>query len=159
MTQGSPLLLFDMEMSTKTNDHCFNFFWARSICIFNHAFSQKNLLNLLKTDAQKVSILTDNGIYVFPAIILIQIGFTVHPIFISVSLTETSFYHSNTISFLVSFFHMAINMLKKIEQRSTYVSKPLNLIFLICAITSNRYIVLKLFKPHGGTLSSLFKHF
>ena len=114
-------------------------------------------LDLLETDADNVSILTDNGI--FPAIILIQIGFTVNPLLISESLTEISFYESNTVSFLVSFFHMAINMFKKIEQRSTYVRKPFNLIVLICAITSNRYVVLKLFKPDGGTLSSLFKHF
>ena len=154
MTHGSPLLVIDMEMSTGTNEHCFNFFWARILCIFNHAFSQKNCsLELLETDAHNVSILTDNGI--FPAIILIQIGFTEYPLLISVS----SFYESNTVSFLVSFFHMAINMFIKIEQRSTYVRKPLNLIVLICAITSTRYVVLKLFKPDGGTLSSLFKHF
>ena len=114
-------------------------------------------LDLLETDAHNVSILTDNGI--FPAIILIHIGFTVYPLFISVSLTETSFYESNTISFFVAFFHMAINMFKKIEQRSTYVHTPLNLIFLICNITSNSYVVLKLFQPDGGTQSSLCKHF
>ena len=114
-------------------------------------------LDLLETGAHNVSILTGNGI--FPAIILIQMGFTVYPLLISVSLTDTSNYESNTISFLVSFLHMAINMFKKIEQRSTNVRKPLNLIFLIIAITSNRYFVLKLFKPDGGTLSSLFKHF
>ena len=109
-------------MSTGTNEHCFNFFWERILCIFNHALSQKIWsLDLLETDAHNVSILTDNGI--FPAIILIQIGFTVYPLLISVSLTEISFYESNTVSFLVSFFHMAINMFKKIEQRSTYVRK------------------------------------
>ena len=114
-------------------------------------------LDLLETGAHNVSILTGNG--VSPAIILIQIGFTVYHLLISVSLTETIFYESNTISILVSFLHMSINMFKKIEQRSTYVHKLLNLIFLICAITSNRYVVLELFKPDGGTLSSLFKHF
>ena len=101
-----------------------------------------------------MSILTDNGI--FPAIKLIQKGFTVYPLLISVSLIETSFYESKHNSFLVSFLHMSINMFKKIEQRSTNERKPLNLIFLICAITSNMYVVLK---PDGGTLSSLFKHF
>ena len=43
MTQDSLLLVIDMEMSTETNEHCFNFFWARILCIFNHAFSQKHL--------------------------------------------------------------------------------------------------------------------
>ena len=85
---------------------------------------------------------------------LIKIGFTVYRLLISVSLIETSFYESNTISTLVSFLHMAINMLKNIEQRSTNVRKPLNLIILILVITSTRYVVLKLFKSDGGTLSS-----
>ena len=158
MTQGSLLLVIDMEKPCsehRNKSHCFNFFWGRILCIFNHAFSQS--LNLLETDAHTVSILACNG--VSPAIILIQIGFTVYPLLISVSLTETSFYESNTRSLLVSFLHMAINMFKKIEQRSTNVHKPLDLIFLIFAITSTRYVVLQLFKPDGGTLSSLFKHF
>ena len=43
MAQGSPLLVIDMEMSTETNEHSFNFFWARILCIFNLAFSQKHL--------------------------------------------------------------------------------------------------------------------
>ena len=108
--------------------------------------------DLLETDAHNVSILTGNGI--LPAII----GFTVYPLLISVSLTETSFYESNTISFLVSFFHMSINMFKKIEQRSTNVRKPLNLIFLICAITSKRYVVLKIFKPDGHCSNTFIFH-
>ena len=54
---------------------------------------------------------------------------------------------------------MAINMLKKIDQRATNVRKPLNLIILIFAITSTRYGVLMLFKPDGGTLASHFKDF
>ena len=88
-------------------------------------------------------------------------AFTVYPLLISGSLAETSFYKSNTRYILVMFLHMAIKMFKKIEQRSTNVRTLLNLNFLIFTITSTslRYVVLKLFQPDGGTLSSLFKHF
>ena len=64
------------------------------------------------------------------------IGFAVETLLISLSLTYSSFYESNTRCFLVSFLHIASNMFKKIEQRSTNVRKPLNLIFLTIVITS-----------------------
>ena len=114
-------------------------------------------LGLIETDAHNVFILTGNG--VSPAIILIQIGFTVYPLLISVSLIETSFMNQTQDLFLFLFLHMAINMLKKIDQRATNVRKPLNLIILIFAITSTRYGAFMLFKPDGGTLSSQFKDF
>ena len=83
-------------------------------------FSKRHLkLGLIETDAHNVSILTGNG--VSPAIIMIQIGFTVYHLLISVSLIETSFMNQTQDLFLILFLHMAINMLKKIDQRATNV--------------------------------------
>ena len=89
----------------------------------------------------------------------ISIGFIVDLVLLSVSLTEPSLFKSNTSSIFVSFLHMASNMFKKVEQKSANVRKLLTLIFLTFAITSTMYVVLLLFQPEGGTISSLVKHF
>ena len=88
----------------------------------------------------------------------ISIGF-ITDLFISVSLTKPSLYESNTSSIFVSFLHMASNMFKKVEQKSANDRKPLVLIFLTFVIRSTRHVVLILFQPEGGTISSLVKHF
>ena len=89
----------------------------------------------------------------------ISICFIVNLLLLIVSLTEPFLFESNTHSIFVSFLHMASNMFKKVEQKSANVRKPLILIFLTFGITSTRYVVLILFQPEGGTISSLVKHF
>ena len=90
---------------------------------------------------------------------LISIGFIADLLLLSVSLTELSLYESNTSLIFVSFLHMASNMFKKVGQKSANVRKPLILFFLTFGIPSTRYVVLVLFQPGCGTISSLVKQF